>query len=71
MKRYLHQIKNELTDNVGQWSGAHKVSLSTQQELAFILVGVPTMWVKHSNLSLYLAVYLTIFASDQPYMLVA
>ena len=61
---------NELTDRVGQCSSAKGVSLSTQQELASILVGVPTMWVKHSDLSLYLAVYLTIFASAQPDVLV-
>ena len=62
---------NELTDRMGQCSSAQKMFLSTQQELIFILVGVPTMWVKHSNLSLYLAVYLTIFASAQSDMLVA
>ena len=62
---------NELTDRMGQCSSAQKRFLSTQQELIFILVGVPTMWVKHSDLSLYLAVYLTIFASAQPDMLVA
>ena len=62
---------NELTDRMCQYSSAQKMFLSTQQKLTSISVGVPTMWVKHSNLSLYLAVYLTIFASAQPDMLVA
>ena len=62
---------NELTDHVGQCSGAQTESLSTQQEPASIPAGVPTMRVKHSDLSLYLAVYLTIFAIAQPDLLVA
>ena len=62
---------NELTDRMCQYSSAQKMFLSMQQELIFILVGVPIMWVKHSHLSLYLAVYLTIFALAQPHMLVA
>ena len=62
---------NELTDHVGQCSGAQNVSLSAQQELASILVGVPIMWIEHSDLFLYLVVYLTIFSSAQPCMLVA
>ena len=62
---------NERTDHTGQCSGAQKDSLSTQQEPASIPVGVPTMRVKHSALSLYLVVYLTVFAIAQPGMPVA
>ena len=56
-------MKNEQTDwpHGSVYECPESVPVPAQKELASILVGVPTMWIEHSNLSIYLAVCLPVY----------